>query len=261
VQRNERERRDDEHREEESRKSLGQNPQRLTTIIFSSTNGGEKIIAAVPICFVTRIYSEIWEIDARLRDFGVTRDELMQIVRGVVGARADAVENDPVTAEGLFAYIFGTRYLRALFRTKGWLLHRELNIETVQHPNRSLKIIYQSVDLAASKHHDPQAISGKGSGADRIIDSAQGSLFTDEQLVAGNKTFGKIDSGVWFFCVSADGEHVRAELSLPLSIEDGNFKGFIERIFLVCDDDEWSGFVSKHDEAAAAEFEPTITRK
>src|SRR5229473_2868268 len=100
---------------------------------------------------VARIYAEEWEVDARLKPFGVTRRELVEVARGVVGARADAVENDPVTAAGLFAYIFGTRFLRSLFRTKGWLIHRKENIEAVRHPDRDLRVIYQSVDLAASR--------------------------------------------------------------------------------------------------------------
>src|SRR3546814_12876712 len=57
-----------------------------------------------------RIYKDDWSVDARLAEtFGVTRDELVQVVREVVGARADAVENDPVSAAGQFAYIHGTR--------------------------------------------------------------------------------------------------------------------------------------------------------
>jgi hypothetical protein len=130
----------------------------------------------------TRVYAKPWEIDSRLVPFGITRQELIEVVKGVVGARADAVENDPISAAGLFAYIFGTRYLRSLFRTKGYLLHRKDNIEAVKHPQRDLKIVYQSVDHAASKDHDPQALSGKGSAADRIIGAAQGTLFTDEEL-------------------------------------------------------------------------------
>jgi hypothetical protein len=93
-----------------------------------------------------RIYADTWDVDARLVPFEATRRELVEIVKGVVGARADAVENDPVTAEGLFAYIFGTRYLRSIFRSKGYLLHRKDNIEGVSHPARNLRIIYQSVD-------------------------------------------------------------------------------------------------------------------
>src|ERR1700716_1220832 len=96
------------------------------------------------------IFAEDWEIDSRLVPFGVTRPELVEVARAVAGARADAVDNDPVTAEGQFAYISGTRNTRALCRRKGWLLHREENIESVKHPKRDWKIIYQSVDVAAS---------------------------------------------------------------------------------------------------------------
>src|SRR4051794_33947771 len=97
-----------------------------------------------------RIYDEEWEVDPRLIPFGATREGIFEVVRGVVGARADAVENDPVTAAGQFAYIFGTRFLRALFRSKGWLLLREDGIESVIHPERPLRIVYQSVDLAST---------------------------------------------------------------------------------------------------------------
>ena|ERR1700733_3539391 len=210
----------------------------------------------------TRLYVEAHEIDARLIPFGATREEFFEVVRGVVGARADAVENDPITAEGLFAYIFGTRFVRSLFRTKGWHIHRKDNIEAVRHPNRDLRVIYQSVDLASSISHDPQAVSGKGSGADRDIDSAQGRLFKEEEMAAAAAfKFDRIDTGVWFFCVSVNGDDVRAELSLPSSIEGGNFKGFLERIFIV-GAGEWPELAAKIGPASdVAEFEPMISRK
>jgi hypothetical protein len=209
-----------------------------------------------------RIYAEEVEVDRRLQGFGVTREELIRIVREVVAARADAVEDDPVTAGGLFAYIYGTRHLRGVFRQKKWLRHRQENIEAVKHPGKDLRIVYQSVDLATSWIHNPRAISGKGSGADRAIDLAQGSLFTDEELNRLNPTtIEAINTGVWFFCVSVDGEDVRAELSLPASIEGRNFKDFIERIFIVAGG-QWEGAkVTPIYSADVIEFEPKVTRK
>src|ERR1051326_8186673 len=188
-----------------------------------------------------RIYVEEADVARRLEPFGVTRDELIRIVREVVGARADAVDDDPIGTAGQFAYIYGTRHLRGTLRPKKYLRHREENIEAVKHPDRDLKIVYQSVDLAASRSHEPRAISGKGAGADRVIDAAQGSLFTDEELERLNPlTFGDINTGVWFFCVSVDGDKVCAELSLPHCIGGKNFKRFLERIFIV-NPGEWDG--------------------
>jgi hypothetical protein len=181
---------------------------------------------------------------------------------GVVAARADSVENDPAAAEGQFAYIYGTRFLRSLFRTKGYLSYRHDNIEGVEHPDRNLKIIYQNVDLAASWLHDPRPLSAKGSGSDRIIDLAQGSLFKPEDLASAEAVkFDPIDTGVWYFCVSVDGDDVRAEMSLPSAIDNGAFGKFIERIFIV-GGGEWGDLMAKPKlDAGPAEFEPVITRK
>lgn len=208
------------------------------------------------------IYVEDWEIDNRLVPFAVTRPELVEVARAVAGARADAVDNDPVTAEGQFAYIFGTRYTRAAWRKKGCLLHREEGIEAVKHPKRDWKVIYQSVDIAASLIPSPRAISGKGAGADRLVDTAQGSLFTPEQLAAGNASqLRPMNSGAWFYCVSVDGDDVRAELSLPIGVGGGNFEGFIERIFIIRDG-EWPKLaVMPLPEGGPTEFEPVVTRK
>ena len=208
-----------------------------------------------------RIYHETHDVDARLVPFGVTRQELIEVVKGVVGARADAVENDPVTAEGQFAYIYGTRFTRALFRTKGWHLHRKDNIEAVRHPERELRVIYQSVDLAASRHHRPQAVSGKGSAADRQISEAQGDLFAKMEAEAAHAVRAiKFDTGIWYLCVSVDGDDVCAELSLPTGVEGGNFQGFVERIFIL-QDGEWPELMAKGDDVPPAEFEPEISRK
>ena len=206
-----------------------------------------------------RIYREEWEVDRRLLPFGVTQAELLEIVRGVVAARADAVEDDPLTAEGQFAYIYGTRHTRALFRSKGYLRHRKENIEAVRHPDRALSIVYQSVHLASCDDCDPRAISGKGAGADRVIDAAQGSLVFPDEVVRRHQ--GGVNTGIWFFCVSVDGDDVRAELSLPTSVAGGNFDGFIERIFIVRPGDWAKVEISDNHNSDATEFEPTVTRK
>lgn len=205
------------------------------------------------------IYKEDWEIDPRLVPFDVTRAELVEVARAVVGARADTVDNDPLSAEGQFAYIFGTRSTRALWRTKGWLLHRAENIESVKHPKVDWLVTYQSVDLAAGLIHGPRAISGKGEGAGRFIDAAQGDLFASEE--AAPSIFKPENLGAWFFCVSVNGDDVRAELSRPLRVSGGNFDGFIERIFIIRGG-EWPKLsVLPIPDGGPADFEPAVSRK
>jgi hypothetical protein len=210
----------------------------------------------------TRFVIDEWDVDARLKDFGVTRAELIEVVRAVVAARADAVLDDPASAEGQFAYIYGTRYVRRAFKAHGWLNHREDNVESVKHPSRDLKIVYQSVDLAAQRNHDPRAVSGKGSGSDRLIDAGQGHLFSDETLDAiSQESLAQLKAGVWFLCVSVIGDDVRAELSLPSGLSGGNFAAFVERIFII-NEGEWPKMSIVDDTGRdAVNVEPSVTRK
>jgi len=209
-----------------------------------------------------RIYQQDEEIDARLVGFGVDRSELIQIARAVVAARADAVDDDPASAEGQFAYIYGTRLTRQTFRKHGWLRHRQDNVESVKHPKRDLKVIYQSVELAADAIHEPRAISGKGSGADRLIFAGQGCLFSADELNrAAAATLTNLKVGAWFFCVSVNGEDVRAELSLSSGVTNGNFGPFIERTFILREGEWESMQIDSTAPTSAVEFEPIVTRK
>lgn len=209
-----------------------------------------------------RVLADHPEVDARLAEFGVTRQALLEVVRGVVAARADAIADDPASAEGLLAYIYGTRYVRQLFRAIGWVNYRENNVESVKHPDSPLKVVYQSVDLAADKLHKPQAVSGKGSGADRIIAVGQAGLFPEEEMSAvRDQGLAELRTGVWFFCVSVQGGDVRAELSLPSGISGGNFEGFIERIFILGGGEWPADVIVDSDRPDGIEFEPAVLRR
>ncbi|MEW9307549.1 hypothetical protein [Labrys neptuniae] len=209
-----------------------------------------------------RVLAEYPEVDARLADFGISRQELLEIVHGVVAARADATADDPASAEGLLAYIYGTRYVRQVFQAHGWIRYRENNVESVRHPDRPLKVVYQSVDLAADLLHRPQAVSGKGSGADRVIAVGQAGLFPEEEMEAArDQSLAELRTGVWFFCVSVQGDDVRAELSLPSGISGDNFAGFIERIFIVGGGEWPADGIASGDRPDSIEFEPAVLRR
>lgn len=66
---------------------------------------------------------------------------------------------------------------------------------------------------------------------------------------------------MWFFCVSVVGDDVRAELSLPSGVSGGNFKDFIERIFIV-KKGEWENIrLRTGEDSDAVDFEPVVVRK
>ncbi|ANW05328.1 hypothetical protein LMTR13_05805 [Bradyrhizobium icense] len=60
-----------------------------------------------------------------------------------------------------------------------------------------------------------------------------------------------------------NGDDVRAELSFPKRIEDGQFKGFNERIYII-KAGEWASMMPQvidGDEGPAQDFEINVTRK
>ena len=212
------------------------------------------------------VLTEEPEVRKRLHDlFGLTLEELVHAIDLVAAARADHTDNDPTGTPGLLSYIHGTRQIRTLLRPKGWHHYREENVEGVVHPHGDLVVIYQNVDQAASTMQSPRAISGKGPGTDRAIDAAQGLLFSPEmekELRRRNKIqVPEEGTGVWFLCASFTETGVAAELSLPAPLVGGNFRSFIERIFISREDDR-PVVERRHDNGAeVVELRPTVTRK
>lgn len=211
-------------------------------------------------------YKTLKEIEAKLDQFGLSLSEALRVVQAVVTAHNDAVGFDPNTAAGQFRYIYGTRTMREIFCAKGWEVDREQGIESVYDPNEGVKIVYQSVDQACNEHRPPKAVSEKGAASRNLVErSSTAYLFPEmeeEDRAKEDEIAKRASATTWYFCVSIDGDDVRAELSLPYRIEDNNFAGFIERIFLI-DGGEWagSGIVDLDDDEPALEFEPIISKK
>ena len=169
-------------------------------------------------------------ISARLRElFDASLDEMIRIVIEAAGAKADSVDDDPVTAPGTFAYIYGTRAIRRTFRAKGWEIDRTNGVESVFHPERGLKMVFQNADLAAVETQEPRAISEKGNASERAVRLGQRWLFPEMEMIEVSRA----TANLWYLFVSIEGMDIRAELSRPRSIADGQFAGFHERIFIL----------------------------
>lgn len=201
------------------------------------------------------------EVDDRLLTLGTTKEELLEIVRRSVAARNDATEDDPITAPGTLAYVYGVRAIRQIFRPKGWKRVRVDNIEGTVDPDGRTKILFQNADSAAIIGRSPQAISGKGPAAARAVDSGQRFLFEDMEEEREQAT--KAESAtVWCLFVSVDEEGgVTAEFSCPAAIEAGKFTDFHERIFLI-EPGEWGDIVFRNEEPEGGQdIEINVTRK
>lgn len=178
----------------------------------------------------TVLLKEEPEVAARLRElFDVSVEDIIGIVLAAAGAKADAIDDDPLTTPGTFAYIYGTRAIRQTFRARGWKVDRRDGVESVVNLDRGLKLVFQNADLAAVEHQDPKAVSEKGNASERAVRLAQGWLFPEME----REEVSRETAHLWFLFTSIDGTDIRAELSRPRAIADGQFAGFHERIFIL----------------------------
>src|SRR4051812_35623371 len=117
-------------------------------IIFRATNEVAKINKGL-IMLPALITEDDIDVERRLlSQFGTTRADWIAVAQAVVGAKNDATAFDPLSAGGLFAYIYGTRSVRELLVPKGYEVCRQDNVEATYSPVRGVKVIYQSADKA-----------------------------------------------------------------------------------------------------------------
>jgi hypothetical protein len=128
----------------------------------------------------TKLYTKEYDVDARLASFGITRAELVDVLKLILSARSDAIHVDPLSAPGQFSFIYGTRHIRLLLCPKGWVIDRKENIESVRNDKLKISIVFQNVDQACDPMHSPKALHSKGSASTRLVDQGQGSLFPDD---------------------------------------------------------------------------------
>jgi hypothetical protein len=208
-----------------------------------------------------RIVAQDYEVASRLDQLGLTASELIGVVHQAVAAKAAFVLNYPLNAAGLLSYIYGTAALRDALRAKGWEIDRTGNIEATIDPESMMKIVFQNADSASDDDRDPKAISDKGPAASKAVNQGQQSLFPEYDIEDEEKRK-KENAALWYLFVHINGDDVRAELSFPKRIEDGQFKGFNERIYII-KPGEWASIIPKVDdtEPPAQDFEVNVTRK
>jgi hypothetical protein len=208
-----------------------------------------------------RIVAQDYEVGSRLDQLGLSASELIEVVHQAVAAKANFVLNQPLNAAGQLSYIYGTGALRDALRAKGWQIDRTGNIEATYDPSTGIKIVFQNADTACEDDRDPKAISDKGPAASKAVDLGQASLFPEYDIEDQEKQR-KENAALWYLFVHINGDDVRAELSFPKRIEDGQFKGFNERIYII-KPGEWASMIRKTDdhEPPAQDFEINVTRK
>ena len=165
---------------------------------------------------------------ARLKDLGLSLDEVRDITASVRAAWSEASPLGPRNSPGLLTYIAGVEAIRSKLVAKGWKPEYPENIESTLRPDGRVRILYQNVDDACSAENPPKPISRKGAGSRRVIGAGTEEMFPDELEKARAQKI-----ATWVLCVSMSDSRVKAELSRPAGFEGAVYEDFEERLFLL----------------------------
>lgn len=205
---------------------------------------------------VTKIYIDDIDVDRRLAELGMNRQDILDIRDVAASMHATGASPlFPANGAGQLAYQYGTRELRATLLKRGWVIDQSYGTNGVRHPDFKIIALYQNVDVACSLSDLPQARSRKGAGSERL---SQGSMFDlIEDDVPSTYSSEGLDVTVWYVMVAQDG----AVEVTHATIKSGEFSEFIERIFV----HDGSDFDALEDDGYsdddAIDFDIKISRK
>lgn len=181
--------------------------------------------------FNTVIVSTLVDVETRLEDFGVTRQQIMTIGHTARAYSDDASPSMPLNAAGMLSYIHGVGELRQQLVGTDYIPDRACGVESVVRRDRSLRIAFQNVDKSCADM-PPLPRTEKGSGAAAL---SSRTLFEYAGVEAGPLT--GVHDGVltYYVMVGLDGS---VELSCPV-IDKGKFVEWFERIYIYSPDGDW----------------------
>lgn len=202
--------------------------------------------------FKTVIVSTVVEVETRLADFALTREQIAAIGKTARAYADDASPSMPLNAAGMLSYIHGVGELRQQLVGSEYVPDRACGIESVVRKDRSVRIAFQNVDKCCADM-PPIPRTEKGSGAAAL---SSPTLFEHDGVEAGPLT--GVHDGVrtYYVMVGLDGS---VELSCPV-IEKGKYVAWPERIYIHSPHGEWEA-VPETDNGPIEDFEIDVSFK
>lgn len=202
------------------------------------------------------------DVQARLAELGLTREQLLEVVRACVAGFTGATDNDPPGAPGWLSWRAGVRRAREVLLPLGWE-KSDSGISTVF--SRSLKMrlaILNADEGTGSKDSVPQNRSRKGPNSERATQVNREMMpgAEDWPIPAGKPVESIEDFATWHLCVNVGMDEVTAELTLLSDIEGGYYTGFIEKIIVV-GPGEWKAIEFSEPDDDSPEPEVRVVRK
>jgi len=204
--------------------------------------------------FKTSIVEREIDVERRLQDWGLSRDQFIDVAKAARMWADDASPLMPLNAPGTLAYIFGVQELRHQLVDDKWHVDRTHGIEAVINRSLGLRIGFHNVDQACDLMFPPHPRSAKGSASENLCGP---NLFQHFGVEPGPLT-AVTDDGVttYYAMVGEDGS---VELSNPV-ILDGTYRHFNERIFIFRSAESWEREIES-DTGPVDDFDVEVTFK
>jgi hypothetical protein len=221
---------------------------------------------------VRKLFDTPIEITNRLGELTTSREQLLAVAEAMALAKAECTDNDPFGSRGWRGYQMGSRRLRETHvgikvAVGEWVKDDKDQVPSIVNEKAGVRIVVCNTDVGtALKDKLPQNNSKKGAANERAIDANQFSFMEElDKSVTPIKASEKIPSIItYYLCCFADGEELRAELSCPVSYENGFFDDFVERIFLTGGDTgtfEPTKLPKPGEDGDGSDYQIPVTRK
>ena len=181
------------------------------------------------------LYVEVFEVGQRVQQLGLTIEILLDAVRAGFTGRSTCTELDPPMYPGQTMWAHTLRRLRQRTAGIGWKPDNDGNYCVALSPTGHMAIAVATGDANTGRPESiPATSSPKGPRTAEAVAANQLTLdlgFADknpETQAAGN-----FPRETWLLLIHLDHSEVRAELSLPLGLdEQDRVTGWLERIML-----------------------------
>jgi hypothetical protein len=171
----------------------------------------------------------------RLAELGVAVEALQRAIAAGHVARITCTENDPPFIPGTEAWRYTVVTLRDELCPRGWRKADPGNYSLVINDKKQINIVVASGDAFTRRAHgSPRTKSLKGlyTEAATIRNRVEGDLFPETLSEDIRRVATLLEYPTWILLIYITDEEYRAELSLPVVMEDDQITSWEERIFI-----------------------------
>jgi hypothetical protein len=210
------------------------------------------------------LYEHPFDARRRLAELGVSVEALTAALEAGQLARRSCTDNDAPFIPGTEAWRFVVRVLREkLIPTGVWRKSDAGNFSVIINDARKINIVVSSGDdLTKSTKGNPKTRHLKGLFTEALVirNKHYGGMFPEIISEEVRTAVSILEHPTWILLINISNEEIRAELSYPDAIEEGQIISWKERIF-VPDQLGDPGAAVKPIDETGSDFDVPVRRK